>query len=164
MTLFRERVLSAPAEANQFVDGLARVTAWIQSTGRNLEQIRTPERGIFSYRLARRDDPGVVARHSSLILEAAEAGFLRIVDDSDAEELKFRVHASLAPNYGFSYRGAYYPAGELTDDDISALTAASTSRGLDAAVNSIVERITGRRSRRPPKNQLRLDETEETEL
>ncbi len=157
MTLFRERVLSAPAEANQFVDGLARITALIQSTGRNYEQLRTPERGIFSYRLRRSGPDQAGSDHPALIRDAAEAGFLRLLGDSELEELRFRVHASLAPQYDFSYRGAYYPAGELSDADILSLRSASTSRSMAGAVNSIVARITGRRVKSPSGNQLRFD-------
>ncbi|HEV2071961.1 MAG TPA: hypothetical protein VGR26_19435 [Acidimicrobiales bacterium] len=159
MTLFRERVLSAPAEANQFVDGIARITALIQSTGRNYEQIRTPERGIFTYRWDRNRQTATSARHAAMIRDAAEAGFLRIVDDSDPEDLRFRVHASLAPRYSFSYRGAYYSAATLTDAEIESLRSASTDQSMTAAVNAVVQRITGRRA---PKsraaNQLALDD------
>lgn len=160
MTLFREIQPSSPAEANLFVDGLARVTAFIQSTGRNYEQIRTPERGFFSYQLPAQRDPSGATGHEGLIRDAAQAGFLRMVDDPGADELKFRVHASLAPHYGFSYRGAYYAAAELTEHDINALATASTARSMESAVNSIVERITGRRARRQPSNQLRLEDRE----
>jgi hypothetical protein len=157
MTLFRERVISAPAEANQLVDGLARVTAQIQSTGRNFEQIRTPERGIFTYRISGGSD----GRFPRLIRDAAEAGFLRLLDDSDTDELRFRVHASLAPRYGFSYRGAYYSAGVLTDADLLALGSATTSSAMNHAVDAIANRITGRRAKRENDDQLRFDDAEE---
>jgi len=153
MTLFRERLASAPAEANQFVDGLARITALIQSTGRNYEQLRTPERGIFWYRV---HGSPVSAEHNAVIRDAAQAGFLRLLGDSEIEELRFRVHASLAPQYDFSYRGAYYPAGELSDGDISALRSASTTQAMTRAVNAIVSRITGRRTKSGLDNQLAL--------
>lgn len=157
MTLFRERVLSTPAEANQFVDGLARITALIQSTGRNAEQIRTPERGIFVYQLRPGGDAQGFPNFERLIRDASEAGFLKLMDDSEKDELKFRVHASLAPHYGFSYRGAYYAAGTLSDRDIGSLGAASTDAAMIRAVSSIVTRITGRRSKQVPQDQLDLE-------
>lgn len=156
MTLFRERVISSPTEANQFVEGLARITALIQSTGRNYEQLRTPERGIFSYNLSKSIDPRITSEHTRLIRDASETGLLRLVDDSDPEELRFRVHASLAPEYDFSYRGAYYPAGELSDRDIQSLRLATTSQRMTNAIGVIVTRITGRRTRRSSRDQLIL--------
>lgn len=156
MSLFRERVLSSPTEANQFVDGLARITALIQSTGRNYEQLRSPERGIFTYRCGVDSPFGPV--HERFIREAAEAGFLRVLDDETAvDEIRFRVHASLAPHYGFSYRGAYYSAGTLTDQEIVALRSASTVAAMQRAVNTVVQRVTGRRPRKSTAGQLHLD-------
>lgn len=160
IALLKERVISAAAEANQFVDGLAQITAIIQSTGRNFEQLRTPERGIFSYR--RDPSVGRVAdEHLYMIRDAAEAGFLRIVEDDESAEIRFRVHASLAPYYGFSYRGAYYSAAVLADEDIYALRSASTTAAMASAVNSIVTRVTGRRPSKRPANQLVLSVTED---
>ena len=157
MALFRERVLSAPAEANQFVDGLARITALIQSTGRNFEQLRTPERGIFTYRGSPGHSTEDGTQNEILIRDAAEAGFLKILDDSTSDELRFRVHASLAPHYDFSYRGAYYQAGTLTDEDVASLRRASTTPEMNRAVGAIVQRITGRRPGRHDSNQLSLE-------
>jgi hypothetical protein len=145
MTLFRERVISAPTEANQLVEGLARVTALIQSTGRNYEQLRTPERGIFTYAAAVGSKPGLTIQNESLIRDAAEAGFLKLLGDGATDELKFRVHASLSPHYHFSYRGAYYAACELNDVDIVTFRLAKTSKEMDIAVARLVQRITGRR-------------------
>lgn len=159
MTLFRERVLSAPAEATQVVEGLARVTANIQSTGRNYEQLRTPERGIFTHREVGEEG----RRWGRLLRDAAEAGFLKLFDEGDSDEIRFRVHASLAPRYGFSYRGAYYAAGVLQDQELSALATATTQAALQRAVSTIANRITGRRGRqsRGDQDQLRFDESEE---
>lgn len=158
MALFLERVISAPAEANRFVEGLGMVTARIQSRGRNYEHIRTPERGVFSYRRDAAFSESVGTQNLALIRDAAEAGFLRIVDDSEPDEIRFRVHASLAPHFNFSYRGAYYSAGTLSDEDIYRLRTASTGPAMETAVGRICERLTGRRPRKEPVSQLRLSE------
>jgi hypothetical protein len=147
MTLFRERIISSHTEANQFVDGLARVIALIQGTGRNAEQLSTPERGIFRY--VTRDASGseTPSRNELLIREATEAGFLRLLSNESTDELRFRVHASLAPHYGFSYRGAYYDACVLSDSDVDAFRYSRTVRDRDRAVASITQRLGGRRGR-----------------
>ena len=156
MTLFRERIISSPTEANQFVDGLARVTAQIQSSGRNGEHLSSPERGIFKY--VGRDMGAVDApsRNERLIREATEAGFLHLLPNESTDELRFRVHASLAPHYGFSYRGAYYDACLLTDSDIDAFRFARTTRDRDQAVASITQRLGGRRGRAASPEQPQL--------
>jgi len=153
MTLFRERILSAPTEANNFVDGLARITALVQSEGRNYEHIRTPERGIFTYPTP---DAGYNGSNLVMIRDAAEAGFLKILDDAESGEVRFRVHASLAPHYGLSYRGAYYSVGQLSDREIFELRRAPTGSAFSRSVEMIVSRLTGRRSKSVADGQLGL--------
>lgn len=144
MALFQERVVSAPAEANQVVDGLARTTHEIQSLGRNYEQLRSPERGIFSYRLLPGERAEDSASNAAVIRGAAEAGYLRILP-SDPGVLRFRVHASLAPKYRFSYRGAYYDVSPLEASEIASLREASGEDSLSRAIAQLVARLTGRR-------------------
>jgi hypothetical protein len=66
------------------------------------------------------------------------------------------MHASLAPHFGYSYRGAYYPAGVLSDQDILSLRTAATSHATKVAVDRVFERLTGRRPRKSDANQLQL--------
>jgi hypothetical protein len=143
LRLFTERVFSVSAQANQLVDLLAQATAEVQTTGRNFEQIRTPERGIFTYQTGNRLDPSA---NESLIRDAAEAGFLKILPEGQSEELKFRVHASLAPHYGFSYRGAYYDMCTLSDREIDVMKSVSNDQDARRVVRQLVDRATGRRS------------------
>lgn len=145
IALFTERVVSQSAQANQFVDLLARATSEIQSHGRNGEQLRTPERGIFTYRTSSEMNPSV---NEALIRVAADAGFLKLLPEESPRELRFRVHASLAPHYGFSYRGAYYPACVLSDRDIDGLRSATSDQDARRALSAIVARVTGRRTAR----------------
>ena len=91
-----------------------------------------------------------------MIRDAADAGYLKLLGDRETDELQFRVHASLAPHYGFSYRGAYYGAGELPDADIVALRTAATQGEMKSAVERIVQRITGRRTKGAGQTQLDL--------
>jgi hypothetical protein len=163
MTLFREKILSAPAEANQFVEGLAKVTSLIQSTGRNYEQIRTPERGYFTYSTAESGNGASFGRHSEMIRDAAQAGFLKISSDDNRQEIEFRVHASLAPNFRFSYRGAYSPASKLSEVDIDLLRTAETEKAMQKAVNSLVNQITGRRDSKRATTEPSMFDVEELE-
>jgi hypothetical protein len=156
MTLFQEKIISAPAEANRIVVGLARITHLIQSTGRNYEQIRTPERGIFTYLV---DASTASIENAVLIRDAAEAGFLRLIDeDAKPNEIRFRVHASLAPRYNFSYRGAYYAGGTLSTADVESLRRATTEGMLRTAVDVLAARVTGRR----PSRRTTRDDDEQT--
>jgi hypothetical protein len=52
----------------------------------------------------------------------------------------FRVHASLAPAYGFSYRGAYYEVG-IDLDELKSLQNAGNLDSLRRAAQAIISRI-----------------------
>lgn len=158
ITLFAERVFSQSAQANQLVDVLARVTADVQTSGRNYEQLRTPERGIFTYHTGNRLEP---SPNESLIRDAADAGFLKILPEEQMGVLRFRVHASLAPHYGFSYRGAYYDACALTDQEIDEIRNADSDQQSRRVLAHIVARATGRRVRRDI-DQMSLVDLEES--
>jgi hypothetical protein len=98
--------LSAPQEAELLVDALAQLTERLQTDNRQGRALGSPERGVF--RLSVKGTQTQLTETLRLVREAAEAGFLKIIERSD-DEWKFRVHCSLAAAYGFSYRGAYYP-------------------------------------------------------
>ena len=98
--------VTAPIEVGRIVDGIARITTHIQTSGPENRALRSSERGIFVID-TREVGWGVPAELLGLIKEAGEAGFLRIVE-SEGHRWKFRIHCSLAAAYGFSYRGAYY--------------------------------------------------------
>jgi len=95
-----------PHETRALVDALAKLTALLQSKSPTNRHLKSSERGRFSVSMAHAhgDAPESLIRS---LREAAEAGFLRFFG-STVEPMSFRVHTSLAPKYGFSYRGAYY--------------------------------------------------------
>ena len=76
-----------------------------------------------------------------LVEEAAEAGFLRVLD-SDPGLLKFRVHTSLAASFGFSYRGAYYEC-PVSVQDLESLRTAEPGAEPGEAIARLAARISG---------------------
>jgi hypothetical protein len=98
--------VNSPAETRALVDGLSKLTALLQSRSQSNRHLRSSERGLFVVEFG--DPPQAAAQYLLQSLrEAAEAGFLRL-QGASINPLSFRVHTSLAPMYGFSYRGAYY--------------------------------------------------------
>jgi energy-coupling factor transporter ATP-binding protein EcfA2 len=96
--------LTDPGKVYRLVFGLGRLTALIQSGSADNSHLKSPERGIFSVTAGTSEEE---VKLIQLVVEAAEAGFLKIIS-SDQNNIKFRVHTSLAPYFCFSYRGAYY--------------------------------------------------------
>jgi hypothetical protein len=105
--IVQDRIRS-PEKTERLIDGLARITKYIQTTSPNNQHLKSTERGLFSISIPRNASDAELDL-IRIIGEASEAGFLRIVSQ-DSLSMKFRVHTSLAPEYGFSYRGAYYPS------------------------------------------------------
>jgi hypothetical protein len=105
--------LSAPQQAELLVDGLAQLTERLQTDNRRGRALGSPERGVF--RLSVNGTHPQLKEALRLIREAAEAGFLKILERSE-DQWKFRVHCSLAAAYSFSYRGAYYPTSITLQD------------------------------------------------
>lgn len=104
--LLPQYVFKKPAESDRLIDALAQLTALLQSsdsTG-NLRHLRSIERGRF---LVEYPTGGERPEVFELLKEAHEFGYLRLLETSD-RTWRFRVHCSLAPAYGFSYRGAQY--------------------------------------------------------
>lgn len=130
----------APTEAGRLVDGLARVTAIIQTTGNSYQHLKSTERGIFELDIEEAKARKLL-NYVTLIVDAAEAGFLRLYEP-DSRVLRFRVHTSLAAAYGFSYRGAYYPA-RLGWSDIVRITEADNEDAHDRAISEIGRRLAG---------------------
>ena len=95
-----------PTETSALVDGLSKITAQLQSRSPSGKHLRSSERGLFVLGLTGFSD-GPPQRLLRSLREAAEAGFLRVLSN-DSDPFVVRVHTSLAPHYGFSYRGAYY--------------------------------------------------------
>ena len=135
-----ESGVGSPRETGALVRGLAEVTARIQSESASGRHLRSSETGIF-----RLDHAASGLNRSEGLLrvveEAAEAGFLRLLD-SDPPFLKFRVHTSLAASFGFSYRGSYYEC-PISVHEIESLRKAEPGAPLDRAIGRIVARIDG---------------------
>ena len=130
--------VSSPREIGMMVRGLGRVTRILQTRSRNEQHLRSSERGIFRLRITR-----AAERDSKIyrqINEAAEAGFLRLKETK--EDIRFRLHASLAPAYELSYRGAYYRS-PVNWTDMERLAGARTDTEIDALAETIGRRLAG---------------------
>lgn len=134
-----ESGILSPVETGRVVKGLAMVTALLQATSKDGRHLRSTERGLFRL-TAKIDEQTGLHAALSLVSDAADAGFLRLhPDDHDRH---FRVHASLAPAYGFSYRGAYYPVA-LDLKDFEKLKAAKSEDELAKLARLISRVISG---------------------
>ena len=76
-----------------------------------------------------------------LIRDAAEAGFLVMLEASPNTR-KFRVHASLAAAYGFSYRGAYYSTPIILRE-LNEIRSLADAELFDQTVKRIAQRLAG---------------------
>ena len=98
----RSSGVGSVSEIENLVNGLGALTAKLQSTSESGANLRSSERGIFSLTPIPSDWSALTP-----VLEAGEAGYLQLLSVG-ADTLEFRMHTSLAPAFGFSYRGAYY--------------------------------------------------------
>ena len=129
---------SSPEEVERVVDGLGRITSQLQA------QISPPEPGRFVLKVG-----GGVERQTletedleeelKILREANHIGYLRVIEET-SDRFEFRVHTSLAPEYGFSYRGAYYEV-PLLGSDIKNLRLTSDRMGAALIVDEIVRRF-----------------------
>lgn len=130
-----------PSSTAKLVRGFGWVTRLLQTKSHDgMKHLRSTERGIFVLP-AMSNDP-VSSRALRLVVDAAEAGFLkRLPDDSDLN-VRFRVHTSLAPEFGFSYRGAYYPV-DIAAADVIAFADAADDAEISKLSNSLFVRMDG---------------------
>ena len=140
-------VLHSHDRVNSLVKGLAWFTASIQSSGPGSRQLKTSESGRFvlnrseDLRLEGTEESQAGVSLSDVVRDAAQAGYLRLLL-SDEQKIVFRVHASLAAHFGFSYRGAMYNLN-VRGDDLKNLMAATSDTELRYCVNSMVKREWG---------------------
>ena len=125
------RVEATPEEVERVVDGLARVTERLQ------RDIVPPESGCFVLQL--KEGGEALEIELEILREANRTGYLRILEE-DNERIEWRVHTSLAPAYGFSYRGAYYPV-PLTVADLANLRTAPNDSAAATVVGNIIQRF-----------------------
>ena len=131
-----------PSCTAKLVSGLGRVTHMLQSGSKDgVRHLKTTERGVFQ--LSTTSNGVQTSRAVELIVDAAEAGFLKIMD-SDEAAIRFRVHTSLAPAFGFSYRGAYYPVIIQVQDVISIADAAD-DKDIERFASNLFDRLDGNR-------------------
>jgi energy-coupling factor transporter ATP-binding protein EcfA2 len=132
-----------PSCTAKLVTGLGKVTHMLQSTSQDgVRHLKTTERGIFQ--LSTAVGGTSTARAVELIIDAAEAGFLKVVE-SDELSIRFRVHTSLAPAFGFSYRGAYYPVNIQTQE-IICIADASDDKDIEKIAAFLFEKLDGSRT------------------
>ncbi|MCD0458138.1 ORC-CDC6 family AAA ATPase [Roseiconus lacunae] len=129
------------AGAEWLVDGLGYTTAHLQSC--SARRLRSPELGRFIIR-KKRDPTEEDGQLNEAIMDAVMSGFLRTVDDEkvSGEAWILQLHTSLAPHYGFSYRGAMYNCEVKRAELISFLSAHSTGE-VKARAIAVSERIAG---------------------
>jgi hypothetical protein len=108
--------VSSPLETDAVIDSLGTLTAKLQTMIFRNRGLRLSECGLFVL------DAGPSATSSAqmlrLLKEAAEAGYFKVMEATE-DTFKFRMHCSLAAAYGFSYRGAQYPASLLLSELMS---------------------------------------------
>lgn len=97
--------IGSPVETLRLIDSLGRLTAHLQTSLKDMKSLKVPEQGLFVLEVD--SDSPEMADVTRLITDAADAGFLKM-RKLDNRTIKFRLHCSLAANYGLSYRGAYY--------------------------------------------------------
>lgn len=99
--------VGSPLETLRLIDSLGLLTAYLQTNLKGMRALKSPEKGLFV--IVIEDETQERTDTVRLITDAADAGFLKLVDGND-QNLRFRLHTSLAPAFGASYRGSYYPS------------------------------------------------------
>lgn len=120
--------------------------------------IRSPERGLFHF------GSSVSARGRDeelygILKDASEAGFLRLKREGE-QILGFKVHASMAPAFGFSYRGAYYPVA-IRRAELAEALATPDDEELLAIARRVFQRLGDSRLDPAQKTLFSLSEPEE---
>ena len=99
--------VSNPERVRRITIALGELTAILQkgSAGKD-NHLHSSERGVFHFGETIAMD-GSDSEIYSILRDASDAGFLRLKHDGK-KIVSFKVHASMAPAFGFSYRGSYY--------------------------------------------------------
>jgi hypothetical protein len=158
-------VFAETSTVNQLVMGLGLVTANLQRPRQGLLRegyvghLRSSEPGAFRMMAGQRleDSPQAM----DLVQEAVEANYL-IWCSTQSHRVRFRVHTSLAPFFGFSYRGAYSDT-LVTLEELEQLWEATDDVAHKKAVRSIVTRLTSGESKATELTLSLLDDAELTE-
>jgi hypothetical protein len=127
--------VGSPIETGRLIDALGSLTARLQTTG--VKSLRASEKGQFVVDTSRQlPEQGEALR---ILKQASEAGFFK-TEIPIERYVRFRMHCSLAPAYGFSYRGAYYDC-PLEIREIVAIYHEPDSDARQQLVQSIGDRL-----------------------
>jgi len=131
--------LSNPERVRRLTIALGELTAILQKGSKNdAKSLRSSERGIF--KLDRNISPdGEGAELHKIIKDATDAGFLRLTQEG-RDILSFKVHASMAPSFGFSYRGSYYEV-RLKFTELTQILETASNEELKLLSKEIAKRI-----------------------
>jgi len=129
----------SPREVENMVDSLGRLTRKLQAGPARRWSLVNSESGLFTFD-PEEGDPA--KRAMALVREASDAAYLRLRVRTADGGFAFRLHASLAPLYSTSYRGAYY-AVRLTAREIVKFADESNPDVREAAVDGAFRRIIG---------------------
>jgi hypothetical protein len=154
----------------QFIDGLGKYTAALQSNPNDPTTLGRAERGVFTVRFPRIVvDTGADSASNekivwNVIRQAELAGYIRTIDvrlaagagrlspESDTRIISFRLHHRFAPHFRFSHRGAYEPVA-VTVEDLSVLL----DRMNPVNSSAWAQRMAQRASKLDEKDQMFLD-------
>ncbi len=129
--------VSKPEDVRRLTYCLGAVTAILQQGSKDsVVHLKSSERGLFQFPEPIRDTDAMVFR---ALKDASGAGFLRVKSEGQ-RIIGFRVHASMAPSFGFSYRGAYYPV-IIRKEEVIEMLETSESDELNSLARRIAKRI-----------------------
>ena len=134
--------VSNPERVRRLTIALGELTGLVQKGKSNVTHLKSPERGIFHFGEALLSESGSNSSDRELhqiFRDASEAGFFRIKRDGE-NILGFRVHASLAPSFGFSYRSPQYQI-PIKKSDLTSILKTSDDDELKKIAARIAARI-----------------------
>ena len=131
--------LSNPERVRRLTVALGELTAILQQGESNkTNHLRSSERGVFHFG-APISTEGTDHVIYKILKDASDAGFLRLKQDGK-KIVTFKVHASMAPAFGFSYRGAYYSVA-LKKQDILDILDTTKPKELVKLSKTIAKRL-----------------------
>ena len=133
--------LSNPERVRRLTIAFGELTAILQQGESNkTNHLRSSERGIFHFGepISPVGSDEVIYK---ILKDAADAGFLKLKQDGK-KIVTFKVHASMAPAFGFSYRGAYYSV-PLRKRDILDILDTTKPKELVKLSKAIASRLEG---------------------
>ncbi|NQU20104.1 MAG: hypothetical protein HQ567_02395 [Candidatus Nealsonbacteria bacterium] len=150
--------VSNPERVRRLTIALGELTGVLQrGEPKTVTHLRSSERGLFHFGEPLTDG-GSDDELYSILKDASEAGFLRLKRDGK-QILGFKVHASMAPAFGFSYRGAYYPVA-IQKSDLFAILQTPEDDELVTIARRIASRLLAGRADPDQKTLFPLEDGE----